>query len=140
MSAPGLRVTESDISCTRLEADSASTALPMRASWNMDTTASLAWPQIWAARCSSAWVVVGRRSRTGGGGSSGSTTLSGGRATSSPKSVARRTSSSSGLTEGLPWATSLPREISIHTSSTAVAQMRSMSLGSVSTNLVRQKG
>ena len=140
MSAPGLRATESAMSCTRPAAASASTALPMRASWNMERTATLDWLQILAARCSSACVLLGRRSRWGGGGGAGSVSLNGGRSASWPKSVWMRSSTSSGESAGRPRATSLPRSVSIHTSCTEVARMRSRSLGSLSTNFVRQKG
>ena len=120
MSAPGLRSTESEISSTRPDAAATSTALPMRASLNIETTACLALLQICAARRISIWVLVGPRSRSGGGGNSGETTCSGGMASSALKSVAMRSSTSSGDRAGLPAATSLPRETSIQTSCTAV--------------------
>ena len=68
MSAPGLRVTESEISSTRLWAPAESTARPMRASLNIDTTASLDFPQMAAAILSSLCMSPGLRSRLGGGG------------------------------------------------------------------------
>src|SRR3989344_5048661 len=72
MSAPGLRVTESEISSTRLCALAESTARPMRASLNIETTASLDFTQMAAAILSSLCMSAGLRLRLGGGGGDGS--------------------------------------------------------------------
>ena len=140
MSAPGLRLTESEISSTRLCALAASTALPMRASLNIETTARLDSLQMEAASWISSCIDVGPRPRRGNAGRGGSSMTMAGMSSSWANSESICRSASSRETDITPAATSSPLEVSIHTSSIAVAWMRSRSLGSFRTNFARQNG
>ncbi len=112
----------------------------MRASLNIETTASLDFTQIAAAICSSLCMSVGLRLRRGGGGGRGSVTVMGGSSSRWLKSVSMRASASSRDTEAVPGATSSPLAVSIQHSWIEVAWMRARSLGSSIRKRARQNG
>ena len=111
----------------------------MRASLNIETTASLDFTQIAAAICSSLCMSVGLRLRRGAAGC-GSVTVTGGNSSRWLKSVSMRASASSRDTEAVPGATSSPLAVSIQHSWIEVAWMRARSLGSSIRKRARQNG